>query len=140
MSQQSTIPFIGGIKNGHRVTTDEYPQPWVRVIERPPIDLSVPPTAIDPSTPWPYKEHAYELKAIRHGAKFYIPIDSNPGDALAAALDNYPPPADPSKITVPAKLLYDALLQIGAPEPDLTPSKKLYSLVLEHYRNNPDTP
>ena len=140
MTHQTTIPFIGGIKDGHRVTPDEYPQPWVRCVERPEIDYATWEGAFDPETPAAYTVHTYELKGVHPGARFYIPLDSDPGAALAAAIDKYPPPADPEMITVPVKMLYDALRQIGDPVPDLTLFRKLYSLVCEHYRNNPDQP
>ncbi len=114
---------------------DDYPQPWIRIYERPPVDFSE--TLLDPSTLAPFKEHVYEGYRDACGRMFYIPLHSDPKAAIAAAIDKYPAPPDHSKITVPVKMLYEALLQIGDPVPDFDKIHRIYSLVHEHYRNHP---
>ena len=133
MSTTYNIPFIGGYADGRRITCFQ-PTDYHQLPEILPLDLTV---CSDPFAERALKIHTYKLHWSTSGTPFYAPVDGDPRDAITALLDKYPPPPDPTKIEVPVGLLDAVLRQMDPINPDMTARRRIYKLMMEHYRKHP---
>ncbi len=124
MNPQASIPFIGGPKDGHRVSNYK-PDPFVRVaVVRRPAEFPE-------SDEGPVEFTQYELRG-HTDARLYAPVGSDFTDLTRTLLDKYPGLPDPTKVLVPVSTL-ESLLKTTSPHNDLKATFALWGVLHEHW-------
>lgn len=124
MNPQTSIPFIGGPKDGHRVSNYK-PDPFVRVaVVRRPAEF---PESDEGSVEFTQ----YELRG-HTDARLYAPVGSDFTDLTRTLLDKYPTPPDPTTVRVPVHHL-EAVLRSAGPGVDSRSWLRLQHILDDHF-------
>jgi len=131
MTQEQTIPFVGGSKDGHRIPNSGEPPPHYKVIIPQAINLSYEASSsFDEQTT--IATETYQLERVKGGSCFYRPQSAGPYEAIGLMIEKYPAKPSSAEITIPAAMLRDLIEGYGAMPTNFSPVRKAAKLYYAH--------